>query len=371
MSITTPRGRTIDLRSDTVTRPTPGMRRAMAEADVGDDVYGEDPTVRALEEEVAGRFGREAAVLTPSGTMATQVLLRALTRPGDEVVCESDAHIVAYEAGAAAINAQVQFRTVDGDRGRLDTVGVRAALRPTAFPYTTLGAISVEETTNRGGGAVHGLERLHGLRALADERGVPFHGDGARLWNAMVATDEDPVAIGATFTAFSVCLSKGLGAPVGSLAIGDGPVIDVARAWRRRFGGAMRQAGVLAAAGRYALDHHLDRLVDDHANARAIAATIAEAWPGAVDPTAVVTNIVYVDTGAVPASQIVAALADQGVVVGAMGDHLLRLVTHLDVDGASCREAARLIVAALAPPPSATSSPTPPSPAPPPRAELG
>jgi threonine aldolase len=350
MSSPHPRNPAIDLRSDTVTRPTPGMRRAMADAEVGDDVYGEDPTVRALEEEVAGFFGRDAAVLTPSGVMATQVLLRALTRPGDEVVCEADAHVVAYEAGAAAINAQVQFRTVDGDRGRLDADRVRAVLRPAAFPYTTLGAISAEETTNRGGGAVHGRQRLRALRALADERGVPLHGDGARLWNALVASGEPATEIGTTFTAFSVCLSKGLGAPVGSLAIGDGEVIEVARAWRRRFGGAMRQAGVLAAAGRYALEHHVDRLADDHANARTIAETIAEAWPGAVDPGAVVTNIVYVDTGAVPASQIITRLAGQGVALGAMGDHLLRLVTHLDVDAASCREAAQLVVAAMSPP---------------------
>jgi threonine aldolase len=349
MSAITTRPSAIDLRSDTVTRPTPGMRRAMADAHVGDDVYGEDPTVRALEEEVAGRFGREAAVLTPSGTMATQVLLRALTRPGDEVVCESDAHVVAYEAGAAAINAQVQFRTLDGDRGRLDAERVRAALRPATFPYTTLGAISAEETTNRGGGAVHGLERLRALRALADECGVPFHGDGARLWNGLVSSREDPVEVGATFTAFSVCLSKGLGAPVGSLAIGDASVIEVARTWRRRFGGAMRQAGVLAAAGLYALEHHVERLADDHDNARAIAATIADAWPEAVDPAAVVTNIVYVDTGTVPASRVVAVLAAQGVSIGAMGDRLLRLVTHLDVDADDSREAAQLIVAALAP----------------------
>ncbi len=349
MSGAAPRIFAIDLRSDTVTRPTSGMRRAMAEAEVGDDVYGEDPTVRALEAEVAAYFGREAAVLTPSGVMATQVLLRALTRPGDEVVCEADAHVVAYEAGAAAINAQVQFRTVDGDRGRLDADRVRSALRPTAFPYTTLGAISVEETTNRGGGAFHGLDRLRALRALADERGVPLHGDGARLWNALVASHEDPAEVAATFTAFSVCLSKGLGAPVGSLAVGDREVIEVARAWRRRFGGAMRQAGVLAAAGRYALEHHLARLEDDHANARMIADTIAEAWPERVAPEAVVTNIVYVDTGAAPASQIIVELAEHGVALGAMGDHLLRLVTHLDVDAQACREAAQRLVAALAP----------------------
>ncbi len=337
----------VDLRSDTVTRPTSGVRQAMAAAEVGDDVYGEDPSVRALEEEVAGHFGHEAAVFVPSGVMATQVLLRALTRPGTEVVCENDAHVVAYEAGAAAINAQVQFRTVPGDRGRLAPDAVRAALRPAAFPYTEVAAISVEETTNRGGGAIHGLGRLRALRAVADERQLVLHGDGARLWNALVATGDDPVAVGRCFTALSVCLSKGLGAPVGSLAVGDAEVIAEARVWRRRFGGAMRQSGVLAAAGRYVLAHHVERLAEDHANARAIAALLAEAVPAAVDLDAVSTNMVYVATGDRPAAEVVAALAVEGVRVGAMGPHLLRLVTHLDVDAAGCRRAADLLVGLL------------------------
>ncbi|MEX1164244.1 MAG: GntG family PLP-dependent aldolase [Nitriliruptor sp.] len=339
----------VDLRSDTVTRPTAGMRRAMADAEVGDDVYGEDPTVRALEREVADRFGRQAAVLTPSGVMATQILLRALTTPGSEVVCESDAHIVAYEAGAAAINAQVQFRTVDGDRGRLDADTVRAALRPAAFPYTEVAAISVEETTNRGGGAIHGLERLRALRAIADERGLALHGDGARLWHALVATGQDPTEVGRTFTAFSVCLSKGLGAPVGSLAIGDADTIEVARAWRRRFGGAMRQAGVLAAAGRYALEHHLDRLADDHANARHLATRLAEAVPDAVDLGEVETNLVYVRTGGRPAGEVIEVLAARGIRIGAMGPHLLRAVTHLDVDRDGIDRAVDALIAELTP----------------------
>ncbi|MFP4148859.1 MAG: threonine aldolase family protein [Nitriliruptoraceae bacterium] len=337
----------IDLRSDTVTRPTAGMRAAIAAAEVGDDQYGEDPSVRALEEEVADLLGHGAAVLTPTGIMATQILLRALVAPGAEVVCEADAHLVAYEAGAAAINAQVQFRTVTGERGRLDADRVRAALRPVGFPNTEVGAISVEETTNRGGGAVHGLARLRRLRAVADERGVPLHGDGARLWNALAATGEDPAEVGGCFTALSVCLSKGLGAPVGSLAVGPVAVIDEARRWRRRFGGAMRQAGVLAAAGTYALANQRARLVEDHANARAIATRLAEGRPGSVDPATVETNIVYVPTGRRPAAEVVAALAADGVLVGAMGPHLLRLVTHLDVDAASCRRAADLLIAHL------------------------
>jgi threonine aldolase len=340
----------VDLRSDTVTRPTPAVRRAMAAAIVGDDVYGEDPTVRALEEEVAAHFGHAAAVFVPSGIMATQVLLRALTRPGSEVVCESDAHVVAYEAGAAAINAQVQFRTVAGDRGRLDPARVRAALRPEGFPYTEMAAISVEETTNRGGGAVHGLAALQALRAVADERRLALHGDGARLWHALVATGDDPAAVGRCFTAFSVCLSKGLGAPVGSLAIGPAAVIDDARLWRRRFGGAMRQVGVLAAAGRHVLAHHVDRLVEDHANARLLAETVASAVDDAVELDSVETNLVYVRTGHRPAAALVEHLRRDGILVGAMGPHLLRLVTHLDVSTADCRRAADALVTALARP---------------------
>jgi threonine aldolase len=338
----------IDLRSDTVTRPTAGMRAAMAAAEVGDDQYGEDPSVLALEEEVAALLGHEAAVLTPTGIMATQMLLRALVAPGAEVVCEADAHVVAYEAGAAAINAQVQFRTVEGDRGRLDADRVRAALRPVGFPNTEVGAISAEETTNRGGGAVHGLARLRALRAVADERGIPLHGDGARLWNALAATGEDPVAVGSSFTALSVCLSKGLGAPVGSLAVGPAEVIAEARRWRRRFGGAMRQAGVLAAAGTYALANHREQLPDDHANARAIAERLAERLPGLLDPSEVATNIVYVPTGTRAAAEVVALLAEEGIRVGAMGPHLLRLVTHLDVDADGCRRAAELLARVLA-----------------------
>lgn len=340
-------GELVDLRSDTVTRPTPGMRRAMADAEVGDDVYGEDPTVDALEAEVAARFGREAAMLTPSGVMATQTLLAALCPRGSEVVCESNAHVVAYEVGSGAILANVQFRTLDGDHGRLTAASVEAALRPPGFPYTQLGAISVEETTNRGGGAVHGPARLAEIRAVADARGVPLHGDGARIFNAIVATGADPTEYGRVLSAFSFCLSKGLGAPVGSVVVGDDEVVGEAREWRRRLGGAMRQAGVLAAAGRYALEHHVERLAEDHANARLLAGQLAEAVPGSVDLDAVTTNMVYVDTGDAHAPEVADELAGAGILIGALGPHLLRLVTHLDVEEAGCRRAADALARVL------------------------
>jgi threonine aldolase len=319
----------------------------MANAEVGDDVYFEDPEVNALQEEVADRFGREAALFVPSGVMATQVLLRTLTSPGTEVVCEADAHLVAYEAGAVAMHAGVQFQTLSGEAGRLDAATVAPRLRPPFFPYTATTAISVEETTNRGGGRIHGLDRLRELRELADERGLVLHGDGARIFNAIVASSVDPRAYGEVFTGFSFCLSKALGAPVGSMVVGDRDVIDECRSWRHRLGGAMRQVGVLAAAGRYVLAHHVDRLADDHANARLMAEVIADAVPDAVDPADVETNIVYVETGDVPVADLLGALSQEGILAGAMGPHLLRLVTHLDVDEAGCRKAAEVIARQL------------------------
>lgn len=337
----------IDLRSDTVTRPTAAMRQAMAQAEVGDDVFREDPTVIALEERAAAMFGRGAAMLTPSGLMATQALLAAACPRGSEVICESNAHVAAYEAGAVAVLANLQTRTLEGDRGRLDAELVRGALRPAMFPATQLGAISVEETTNRGGGAVHGIARIAELRGVADERAVPLHVDGARIFNAIVATGVDPSDYGGVATMFSFCLSKGLGAPVGSVAVGDEELIAEARRWRRRFGGDMRQAGVLAAAGLHALDHHVERLGDDHVNARIIAERIADAVDGAVDSEATATNMVYVGTGAIPATEVVAKARDRGVLIGAMDSHLVRIVTHLDVDADGCRRAADTLIEVL------------------------
>lgn len=338
----------VDLRSDTVTTPTVGMRAAMAAADVGDDVYGEDPTVNALQDEVAARFGREAALFTPTGVMANQITLRALAAPGTEVVLEADSHIVAYEAGAHAALGGLQFRTVEADRGILTRDRVEPALRPRSFPYTENSVVAIENTTNRAGGTIYDVGTLDGLRDLCDERGLALFMDGARIFNAIVASGTSAEAYGARVTALTFCVSKGLGAPVGSLLVGDADLVAETLAWRRRYGGAMRQVGVLAAAGRYALQHHVDRLADDHENARLIATTVAEAVPDAVDPADVETNIVYIETGDRAAHEVIDELAGQGIRVGAMGDHLLRLVTHLDVDRSGCRRAAEAIAKALA-----------------------
>lgn len=339
----------IDLRSDTLTQPTEGMRRAMAAAEVGDDMYREDPTVNRLQEEVAARFGREAALFMPSGQMANLVWCRVLVAPGSEILTETYGHLVAYEDGASAANVGVQYRTVDGHRGRLDAERVRSSLRPAGFPYPELGMIAVEETTNRGGGAIHGIERLRGLREVADERGAALYCDGARIFNAIVGGGASAAEYGAVVTGLSFCLSKGLGAPTGSVMVGDADVLAEAWRWRRRYGGQMRQAaGVLAAAGLYALEHHVDRLADDHANARFLAERLADAAPGCTDPADVATNIVYVDTGRAPATEVIQRAGEEGVKIGAMAEHVIRLVTHLDVDRPACDRAADVLGRILA-----------------------
>ena len=331
----------IDLRSDTVTRPTSGMRAAMARAEVGDDVYGEDPTATALQELAAERFGREAALLLPSGVMCNQVWLRVLAPPGTEVLLEADAHIVNYEGAAGALLGGVQFRTVPGDRGRLSVADVRANLRAAHFPLTPTGLVAVEQTTNRGGGAIYDLQELRAIRAACEAAGVPLYMDGARVFHAAVATGVDPVAYGAVAHGLMFCISKGLGAPVGSLMVGDADAIEEALVWRRRYGGAMRQVGILAAAGLYALEHHVDRLAEDHAHARMLADAAAEVHPDGVDPTAVTTNIVYVEELDAPA--VAERLRERGVLAGAMDARTLRLVTHLDVSAADARRAADVL----------------------------
>ena len=311
------------------------MRAAMAGAEVGDDVYGEDPTVNALEERVAALFGHEAAVLVPSGTMGNQICLRLVVQPADELLCDADAHIVTYEHGGAAQHGGIQTRTVPG--GLIDAALVEPYLRPDGWGTVATRAVSVEQTHNRGGGLVHPIADLQGLRALTAKHAMALHCDGARIWNASVASGTPLHEYGALFDTLSVCLSKGLGAPVGSVVVTDTERAAEARVLRKRLGGGMRQAGVLAAAGLHALDHHVERLAEDHRRA----ALLAEALEvGPVD-----TNIVSVDLTGSPwdARALAAAAAEQDVLLSVVGPRRVRLVTHLDVDDTGIRRASEVV----------------------------
>ncbi|MBL7498057.1 low specificity L-threonine aldolase [Frankia sp. CNm7] len=343
-------GGPVDLRSDTVTRPSAGMRRAMADAEVGDDVYGEDPSVRALEEHAADLLGHEAALFVPSGTMGNFCALRASAPAGTEIVADTEAHIVTYELGGLAALGGVQTRTLTGLAGPLDLAEVAAQIRAHSIGHNynmiRTSALAVENTQARAGGRVWPVERLERLRAITDDAGVVLHCDGARIWNAAVALGVPPRRLGELFGTLSVCLSKGLGAPVGSLVVGDAARVERAHEWRKRLGGGMRQAGVLAAAGLYALRNHLDRLAEDHRRASELAATLADAAPGSLEPKLVETNMILVrvaDSGA-----FVARAAEQGVLVGAVSPTTLRIVTHLDVDDAGIRRAGDILARLLA-----------------------
>ncbi len=330
-----PDGR-VDLRSDTVTRPTAGMRAAMAAADVGDDVLGEDPSVRRLEELVAGLFGREAALFVPTGTMGNQIAIRLVVPPAGELLLDADAHVVTYEGGGAAQHGGIQTRTLAGTRGLLDPGVVAEQLRPAGFSMVPTAAVAVEQTHNRGGGAVYPLATLEALRAATVDRGVALHCDGARIWNAHAATGTPLPAYGVLFDTLSVCFSKGLGAPVGSAVVGDAAAMAEARVLRRRLGGGWRQAGVLAAAASYAVEHHVGRLAEDHARARRLAEVCAGVAPDVVDPAQVETNVVPLDLSKHPldAPALVRALAERGVLAGLVGPARVRLVLHLDVTDA-------------------------------------
>jgi threonine aldolase len=340
----------IDLRSDTVTKPSVGMLAAMASAEVGDDVYGEDPTVTELEHEVAGQLGQEAALFTVTGTLANLLGVRALVAPGTEVLCESSAHIARAELGAHGAVSGVTMRTWTAPRGQIDLEQIRALVAPDLGPYfVTTSAVSVENTHNFGGGSVQSKPLYDALADELSEQGLALHLDGARLWNAAVATCVPVLEYARRASTVSVCLSKGLGAPVGSLVAGSADAMKEARVWRKRLGAGWRQAGVLAAAGLYAVRHNVERLAEDHANARAIAETLADAVPGAVKPDQVETNIVAVDVSglakAVP--QIVAEAKEQGVLIGGVGATVLRVVTHLDASAADCRKAAETLATIL------------------------
>jgi len=331
----------VDLRSDTFTRPTPAMRRVMAEAEVGDDVYGEDPTVNALEEHVAELFGHEAALFVPSGTMGNQIGLRLVCEPGQEVLGDADAHVLTYEMGAAAALFGLSSRTVVSTGGRLDADQLIAQVRPHGdWHLTATAAIAVENTHNRGGGLVQPLDQLQRLHDWSRGAGVNVHLDGARVFNASVASGVPLSTYGRLVDTASVCLSKGLGAPIGSVLVASAERIAAGRLWRKRLGGGMRQVGVLAAAGRHALDHHLDRLADDHEHARLLAERLG------VDPATVDTNMVVVD--GVPAPAVAEAAKAQGVLVGQVSASRIRLVTHLDVDRAGTERAAKVLAEVVA-----------------------
>ncbi|MCZ2847579.1 threonine aldolase family protein [Modestobacter sp. VKM Ac-2978] len=330
------RGDAVDLRSDTLTRPTPAMRRAMAEAEVGDDVYREDPTVNALEERVAALFGHEAALFVPSGTMGNQIGLRLVCEPGQEVLGDADAHVLTYEMGAAAALFGLSSRTVVSAGGRLSADQLIAQVRPHGdWHLTATAAIAVENTHNRGGGLVQPLAELERLFEWSRTAGVNVHLDGARVFNASVASGVPLATYGRLADTASVCLSKGLGAPIGSVLVANAERIAAARLWRKRLGGGMRQVGVLAAAAQYALDHHLDRLATDHEHARLLAERLG------VDPATVETNMVVVDD--VPAPAVAEAAKAQGVLVGQVSARRVRLVTHLDVDRDGVERAAKVL----------------------------
>ena len=338
----------IDLRSDTLTRPTAGMRAALAAAEVGDDVYGEDPALNAFQQRVAALLGHEAGLFTPSGSMANLLGVWALVPPGQEVVCDIRAHIARAELGAHAALHGITMRTWDSADGVTDAATIGAIIAPDAGPYlVSTAAVAIENTHNFGGGTVQPLETLTGISQLCRDAGVRLHLDGARLWNAHVATGEPLDAYGRLFDTVSVCFSKGLGAPVGSMLVGSAELIARARVQRKRLGGGMRQAGVLAAAAEYALDHQLERLADDHRAARAFAAEVARAVPGSLDPETVQTNIVVVDTGSRPAAEVAAEAAAAGVLLSVVGRRTLRAVTHLDVTLDECAAAGRIAGALL------------------------
>ncbi|RME69393.1 MAG: aminotransferase class I/II-fold pyridoxal phosphate-dependent enzyme [Verrucomicrobia bacterium] len=335
----------IDLRSDTVTRPTPAMRDAIARAEVGDDQFGEDPSINRLQERAAELLGKEAALWVPTGTMANQVALRTLTRPGDDVITSRGAHAVWFETGAGAANAGVQFTEI-GENGVFSVAEFLDACKPRdhlILPPTTV--VMIENPHNRAGGIVFPQDEAAAICAAAHERGVTASLDGARLWNAAVASGRSAAELAAPFDLVSVCFSKGLGAPGGSLLAGSAEMIRRARRYRRMAGGAMRQAGFLAAACLHALDHHIDRLAEDHANARLLATELAASDRVRLDLATVQTNIVCfaVTDDAPDAATIVARARQRGVLLFALGPRLLRLVTHLDVDTAQCQRAARIL----------------------------
>jgi threonine aldolase len=335
----------IDLRSDTVTRPTPGMRAAMSAAEVGDDVFHEDPTVNRLEERLAALLGKEAALFVASGTMSNQTCIKAHTQPGDELLCDVNCHIYNFEAGGPAVLSGVTCRTIEGDLGILDVRQLEDKVRPANDHVVRTRLVCLENTHNRCGGRMYPIEKIRAIRAWTQRHGLILHLDGARLWNAVVATGIPAREWAALFDSVSVCFSKGLGAPVGSALAGSRDFVIRARRIRKLLGGGMRQAGVLAAAALYALEHHVDRLAEDHRNAQVLAQAIADTPGLRLVPSEVQTNLVWfhVDPELGTARDVAAALKQRGILVQAPGAQAMRACTHLDVSAAQAERAAEAI----------------------------
>ena len=325
----------VDLRSDTLTKPSDEMRKFMVLAEVGDDVYGEDPTVNSLEERVAGLFGHEAALFCPTGSLANQLAIRMLVAPGEELLTETNSHIVRAELGAGAVFSGITTRTWLAERGLLKAEDALNIARPDSGPYlVSTTAIAIENTHNFGGGTVQPINEIKKLRQETQKLGISMHLDGARIWNAHVATGVDFKEYGKHFDTLSVCLSKGLGAPIGSLLISSKERIAKARQWRKRYGGGMRQVGIIAAAGHYALENNLKHLKNDHSRAKSIAEAVSKIAPKVITPDLVDTNIVGLDLSSlnITSQELAAQLKEKGVLTGPLGPKYLRLVTHLDLD---------------------------------------
>lgn len=332
----------IDLRSDTVTRPTPGMKEAMFSAPIGDDVFGEDPTVNALEEKIANLFGMEAAIFCPSGTMTNQIAIRLHTGPQREVICHEHSHIYLYEGGGIMANSLASVKLLDGDLGKINATQIAASINPDDVHAPETALVSLENTMNKGGGSIYTLDEVKPTRRLCLEKGIKLHLDGARLFNALVETSESPAAWGAQFDTISICLSKGLGCPVGSVLLGSKVAIKRARKVRKVFGGGMRQAGFLAAAGIYALDHQVDRLKEDHARARALGKML-EALPVVSEVFPVATNIVIARLEGISPENFMKKLAEHDIKSVKFGSDLVRFVTHHDFDDVQLEEFGRRI----------------------------
>jgi len=335
----------IDLRSGTVTKPPPGMRAAMQAPDVGDDVFDEDHTVNRLQDRVAQLLGKEAALFVPSGTMSNQICVRAHTQPGDELLCDANCHIYNYEAGGAAVLSGVTCRTIDGEYGILDVSQLRDKVRPINEHLVVTRLVCLENTHNRGGGRIYPLEKIQAISAWARKNGLALHLDGARLWNASVATGIPLAEWARYFDSVSVCFSKGLGAPVGSALAGAKAFVAKGRFIRKQLGGGMRQAGILAAAALYALDHHIERLAEDHRHAKVIAEAIADTPGLRLHGPSVDTNLIWfhADPEIGTAKDVAAALKQRGVRVHTSGPQTLRACTHLDVSAAQAERAAETI----------------------------